>query len=485
MSFRVDFWQMSKRPNSTKRPDLQHPNAGFDCTLKGPCSIMAPVLEVEYGYSQNNPIGNNYCYIAMFDRFYWVTDWTNDGPLWICTLQEDELATWRTAIGSSTQYILRSSHSSDGYIVDELYPMFGSTTMIKNQGSRYPYSQIGPAANEYCYIIGIVNNDNGYAPARIGAVCYYAVTPTCMQDIMGKLMAVNTLTGFDAANDNISDAVFKSMIDPIQYVVSCMFMPIPPSTGGAVTDMGYGPYALTGLSGCQYVNLNALPATVGTVAVPKHPQASTRGGYLNMAPYAQYAIDFRPFGFIPLDARKIANYSTLYWWVSIDPVTGASRLKLSTDQAYANVVYEQSGQAGVPVQMAQLSRDYMGTAMSVVGGIAGTAMAAGMGNIPGAIMSGVSSIGNVANTLMPQMHTQGSNGAMSELQDATIFLYGWFGLVVDDDNADRGRPLCKKGTISSYPGYLVCADPDVSISQANQTEMDTIREFMSTGFFYE
>ena len=121
MSFKVNFWAFSKRPNSTKRPSTTADNS-FDCTLKGPCSIMAPVFEVNYGNAGTDPIGYNYCYVDAFDRYYWVSDWVNDGPIWECRAIEDELATWKTAIGSSSQYILRSSHSSDGSIVDTCYP---------------------------------------------------------------------------------------------------------------------------------------------------------------------------------------------------------------------------------------------------------------------------------------------------------------------------------------------------------------------------
>ena len=158
MSFRVNFWSFSKRPNSTKRPDTSNPHTGFDCTLKGPCSIMAPVLEVNYGNNGNDPIGYNYCYIPDFDRFYWVTDWVNDGPIWECRLAEDELATWKTAIGGSSQYILRSSHDSEGSIVDTCYPATGAVnTITKTAGS--PWDQLMPTSGVGCYVIGIINND--------------------------------------------------------------------------------------------------------------------------------------------------------------------------------------------------------------------------------------------------------------------------------------------------------------------------------------
>ena len=481
----VQFFALAKRPNSTARPNLSGGSVYDNIQLKGPCSIRKPVIEINMGPT-NDPVGFNYCYIPAFERYYFVNDWVNDGPLWIAYLKEDELATFKPAIGASTQYILRSSHSSDGYIIDNLYPAYASRTFSVQRGSAMPYDNLGPQANTYCYVIGIVNDDTAYTPARIGAVTYYAFTPEGMGALMDALMDPGTLTGFNAASDNISEPVFKSLYDPIQYVVSCMFCPITPETRGTPpTTLKVGLWNVTINSGVDYVNLNAIPANILTVTIPKHPQAATRGAYLNQAPYSQYALDFRPFGYIPLPSEKLANYSTLYLWVKFDPVAGVGRLNVCVDAQYSNVIYTQTAMIGVPIQLAQMSRDYIGAAANLVGGIAGVAAGIGMGNIPGAIMSGASAIGNAALGMVPETHTQGANGSLAEIQDSQVSLYVWFTPVVDEDNADRGRPLCKKGTISDYPGYLVIADPDVSINEATQEEMDAIRSYMEQGFFYE
>ena len=485
MSFRVNFWSFSKRPNSTKQPDTTNPHTGFDCTLKGPCSIMAPVLEVNYGNSGNDPIGYNYCYIPNFDRFYWVSDWVNDGPIWECRLSEDELGTWKTAIGGSSQYILRSSHTSDGSIVDTCYPATGAVNTITNTAGS-PWDQLMPTSGVGCYVIGIINNDQGYTAARIGATCYYVVTPAAMVNILIWLMNPGNFFPSISGQDDSTQAFYKSLYDPIQYMVSCMFCPITPAVGSSTTTIGYGPYAHTLTNGSAwYLNTGGVPAATGSVAIPKHPQAATRGTYLNGSPYSKYQIEIRPFGWIPLDPSDLWGYSTLYYWIYFDAVSGNATLLLSTNSNRTNIVYEQSALVGVPTNLAQTSRDYLGAGMSVLGAIGGVASGIGMGNVPGAIMSGVSGIGNAAANMLPQTQTQGSNGSFAELILGRVALVGRFTLIVSEDNADRGRPLCVKGTISSYPGYLVVADPDVSILEANQTELEAIRNYMSNGFFYE
>lgn len=482
----VTFYSFAKRENGTKRPDAGSGTTNSNVMLKQPTSIMEPVIRVKM-YPGADPVGFNYCYIPDFERYYWVADWVSEpGYIWVAQLVEDVLATWKPAIGSSTQYILRSSHSSDGYIVDMMYPTFASRTLSVHRGTRLPYDNLGPQPNTYCYVVGIVNDDNAYTPARIGAVTYYAFTPEGMTALMQALMDPGTLTGFNAATDNISDPVFKSLYDPIQYIVSCMFCPITPLTRGTPpSTLKVGLWNVTLSSGVDYVNLNGIPANTLSVTIPKHPQAATRGAYLNQAPFSQYALDFRPFGYIPIPAEKLANYSTLYLWVQFDPVAGIGRLKVCVDNQYSDVIYTQTAMIGVPIQLAQMSRDYIGAASNLIGGIGGVAAGLGMGNVPGAIMSGVSAIGNAALGMVPETHTQGANGSFAEIQDSRVSLYVWFTPIVDEDNEDRGRPLCKKGVISSYPGFLMIAEPDIAINEATADEMARIKSYMTNGFFYD
>lgn len=484
MSFNVQFFALAKRPNSTARPNLLGGSTYTNVQLKGPCSIRSPEIVIQMA-SASDPIGFNYCYISSFDRYYFVNDWTNDGYNWIADLVEDELATWKDSIGGSTQYILRSSNSSDGSIIDQMYPATGAVNTIVNTAAS-PWDQLMPKSGVGCFVIGIINNDQGYTAARIGATCYYVVTPGAMHSIMNWLMNPGNLFPTLSSQDASTQAFYTSLYDPIQYMVSCMFCPITPAKGDATTTIGYGPYAHTlGGGSAWYLNIGGVPAKTGSVDIPKHPQAATRGSYLNMSPYSRYQIEIRPFGWIPLDPADLQGYSKLYYWIYFDPVSGNATLQLATNNTRTNMVYEQTALLGVPTNLAQTSRDYLGAGMSVLGAVGGVASGLGTGNVPGAIMSGLSGIGNAAASLVPQTQTQGSNGSFSEIILGRIALVGRFTLIVDEDNADIGRPLCKKAQISTYPGYLVIADPDVSINEATREEMDAVREYMRNGFFYE
>lgn len=471
------FWRFTKRENATTQPATE--GNKVECVLKGPCSVQEPVLKIAT-WAGSSQAHLNYCYIPDFNRFYWIRDWVAEpGYNFVAYCTVDVLATYAAAIGASTQYILRSSNASNGDIVDELYPATaGVQTLVETHNGIW--DAVNGASAKARFVLGVINND---AVGSMGSVSYYVLTGSALASFMNLLMST-TPTGYNNGDGGLTTQMYKAMYNPIQYIVSCIFMPIIPGTGAAVSNIEVGGgLNISGFTGVWELSTASLPAKHGSITIPKHPQASSRGRYLNMGPYSRYMLEFRPFGWIPLDPASLQGYSSLYYWVQIDPISGQGLLKLSTDSAGYNIVYEQTQLCGVPIQLAQLSRDVLGAATSAVGAIAGAAAGVGMGNIPGAIMSGLSGIGNMAQNLMPQVQTAGANGSISELvYDPT--LVGRFLLVVDEDNDDRGRPYCHKGKISDTGGYLLIADPDVSITGATAAEMQKIKDYMAGGFFY-
>ena len=129
----INFYTFSKKENSTKRPT----GAGtvLSCNIKSRSSIVNPFIELK-----TNPTAFNYCYIPSFNRYYYISDITFDSGLWLVTCRIDVLATYKTEIGNTSMYILRSSERSNGEIVDTLFP---TTAFLMNFGvhSHGPTSQ--------------------------------------------------------------------------------------------------------------------------------------------------------------------------------------------------------------------------------------------------------------------------------------------------------------------------------------------------------
>ena len=74
---------------------------------------MNPVVELS-----SSPIGYNYAYISDFGRYYFINDITYDKGIWVMTLNVDVLATYKTTIGSTSTYLLRSSYLYNPRIID-------------------------------------------------------------------------------------------------------------------------------------------------------------------------------------------------------------------------------------------------------------------------------------------------------------------------------------------------------------------------------
>ena len=103
MSFAATFYTFRKKLNSTKQPSG---GSEYQIILKHGCSIIRPTISLDIGQA-GNPTGYNYCYIPAFNRYYYVSDWIFENRLWTASLKVDALASFKTYIGSSNEFILR------------------------------------------------------------------------------------------------------------------------------------------------------------------------------------------------------------------------------------------------------------------------------------------------------------------------------------------------------------------------------------------
>lgn len=112
MSITVSFTTSSKKVNSTAQLAMTD---SYECVFKSGCSMLRPTLFLEIT-TNTFPA---YTAFKIENRYYNITDIRSvrqnlfevDGII-------DVLATYRSQIGSSSQYILRASAESDGYVTD-------------------------------------------------------------------------------------------------------------------------------------------------------------------------------------------------------------------------------------------------------------------------------------------------------------------------------------------------------------------------------
>ena len=75
----VEFFNFSKKKNSTKQPTTGSGTQYTSCELKEDTSILNPVIKVRVAaipVPTVAPVNTfTYCYIAKFQRYYFISDW--------------------------------------------------------------------------------------------------------------------------------------------------------------------------------------------------------------------------------------------------------------------------------------------------------------------------------------------------------------------------------------------------------------------------
>lgn len=441
--FNVQLFTLSKERNSTKRPS----GAGdlFPCTANMGVDAAAPQLPFS-GFDVP-PLRYNYAYIPTLERYYWIERWTHEAGLWVANCTEDVLSSWRDSIGATDAYILRSSAESDGAIVDDMYPATGDVTITTTSADIF-------ANDGGNYVLGTVSGE--------GITDYVQLNPIQFKTASAYLFS-------DDFHNIAAGGLLKAQFDPMQYIKSSMWFPWEIG-GGRAASLKVGWWDTNIKGGAVHAD-HAKNLSV-TIAVPKHPQAGSRGKYLNLPPYSQYTLDCRPWGRIAIDPLALQDVTTITLDISVDMITGVGLLAVVVGGKRLTLT---QAQVGIPIQLSQVTRDYLGAATSVVGGV--------LAGLTGNYMGAASAIGNAASSLMGQVSTTGCNGGISQLFDPAQ-LTGVFLSVVDEDNARRGRPLCSVRRISAVPGYIVCADPAPDFA-APQWELDAVRAAMQSGFYFE
>lgn len=483
MAFDVKFYtaaQFKKRTNSTKQPDSSlTPAATFSCTLKDSTGLAAPTIRLKLantGGAIDSPADFAYFHIPAFNRFYFIRDYVNVGAVWELQLVCDVLASYKSDIGASSRYVLRAASVSDGSIIDNMYPAIGGK-LQERTGAAAPFLSYGNGS----FVLGIIGG--GTDTASMGAVQYYAFTQAQLVAFFNALFGNASWTGVQS--DVLDTELQKMVLNPFQYIASAMFFPFDCTSlagAAAVGSLKFGWWTLP-VGAYKLPKVPQYTVTATDIAVHKHPQAASRGGYLNMAPYSDYVFKLQPFGEIPLDSTMLYNAAYLSFDVGVDLISGIGRLGLVTLDGSGNILKylpEHMAQIGVPIELAQISRDVRTPISNAVS----AGVSAAIGDIGGAIMNSISAVTSTIGATFGSVERQGANGSMAAYMPSYPSMYHSYFMVADQSVAELGAPLCKERTISSLSGYILCAEGDIELA-ATEEERRQIAEYLTSGFFYE
>ncbi len=467
MSFYVNLYTLAKRDNSTKQPTGT--GTQFSCVLKSGSGIMHPVLSFDLGLT-SDPSQYNYAYIPAFERYYFIEEWYFNQSLWTASLKVDVLATYKTAIGGSSLYILRAAGAQDGDIIDTLYPA--------QTGCSFDSTSISnPWWDNICFIVGTVSR-----AGNMGSLAYYGMSSgaiaTMCDNLQDYTYIINAQNGFDPAD--ASEALQLSLVDPIQYVKSCMALPVSLSDisniGSAAVVYAYS--WDTGATGYKIAQAPYINKSY-TFTIKKHPDTNSRGNYVNSAPFTNLTLTFPPFGTIEIDTSVTCNASSLTAGIRIDPITGKAIMTITCNGIVLNRV---EAQLGVPISLSSVTRDYVGAASSILGTVGGAVGSALTGNVGGFIGS-MSGVGNAVHSMAPRCSTVGTTGGFASGMGSVKLDHQFFRPVADD-NTHNGRPLCAVRQINNLSGYMLIQDGDVT-TNGTSAEDSMIRNYLESGFYYE
>jgi len=470
MAYTAYFGTFAKHENSTKQPSYQS-WASFDVVFKNGADISKPVISL----SANLDTVSAFNYAVLLGRFYWIREKRMErAGLCIMQLDIDPMATWKTEIGSSSLYILRSSAASTPGIKDTYYPMTGE--IVKEQYQI----RAGITTNSFAsgvYVVNIMGKNDA-----TGTSTLYQFTPEQFSLLVRKLMAITD--GFDLTDivDQVKNAVFK----PMEYINSVMWFPeafASEPVQAADLYIGYWP----GEVACSRITNPILHLNAGSAYTPvifKHPQAASRGTYLNFAPYSEYNVDFPPFGIIPIDTTQVKDVDYISMDLYVDALTGVGILTgtaVGSAALTSAKLFSVSAQYGV--QLPLLGNGTGGSVAGVLSNVVGFGAAlftGGSVTMAGALAAGV---GTFEDAIIGSSSTIGSQSSIIA-HNLPRYLNARFFRIAPEDNARNGRPLCQVRTPASLGGFMIAQKGDIEAA-APLPELLAIKNYLETGFYYE
>ena len=479
MSISVNFYNFAKKSNSTKVPAVS--GTSFDCVIKAPSGILYPEIQLQLPMT-STPL-YNYAYISDFGRYYWIREWTYENRLWVASLAIDVLGSFKSDIGTSTLYVLRSASDSDGAVIDTFYPIKMTCQTDATDQTEAAWWTLSPEAASGSFIVGVRGRIDSGQDA--GGVTYLVMTAAQFKTFCNNLFddTLNNYTGGSVLD--ITDQLTKMIFNPAQYITGVMWLPGTPSNVQAANtnwrvgwwDLGQSLPILKPASELTYT---------GTIYLATHPDAATRGAYVNASPYTQRLLQLPRAGLIRLDdpiiADAAANAGHVTVYLRVDPVSGEGIYTISCQGVTLDRIHCQIG-VDIPLSDTDIS---LQEAAAPILSAANAGIAAFEGNAPGAVMGSIASLGSAASALSPHITDLSSaSGYLGLVGAGFCTIFSIFRDITEDDNTEHGRPLCKNKTISTLSGYIQVMNGDIEISAATQTELDMIRGFLEGGFYYE
>lgn len=457
------YWtNFSKRKNSTKQPTG---GTEIDVVLKDNTSLLNPTFQ-----AGSVPANVNYCYVADFGRYYYVSGVSHDGPFCLIDCECDVLATYKSQIGATSAMVEFTSSSSEVRITDPRNKPLH--TFEEASDKLLDLAQYGFSASNGSFVLGIAGGTGG--------VTYYVMSEQALSDFYDEV--------YDRANfiNNIENQWYGIR----DAVVSCKWIPYSPA--GSDVQIKIGDKWLTTHGWKITDRLSTIPEASYNITFYSD-SLGLGTNYLDFEPFSTGCL-YLPFvGSVPLDLGVVAKSKQIRIAIALDNYTGDIVYKIAN--ADGDFISSYQGNCSVNIPISSTQNNALGAAsgaISVIGGIASTIAAVATKNPGLAAGAGLGTAGSAIGLAQSlAIHTQ-VNGSVSSAVAAELGLKLKYTILtrvptftnLTDPQASGGMPYFKIATISSLSGYVQCSNASVEIPGYIE-EKDTVNGYVNGGFYYE
>lgn len=497
----------------------------IECVFKQDVSIVNPIFIISdkknilpQSESETNVYTFNYIYVPKLGRGYWIADWTYTPGAWEAACNVDVLGSF--PLPQHQMYIVRASDDFDTTIRDAS-PVITNATTNATYSWQWPFADTIGAGR---FIVGIIGRSGG----QFGAVTYYVMTSAQILTLMYSLMGD---TGYlDISTAEISAGLQRGLINPIQYIASCMWVPWVPDVSSTVSSIDCGWWTFNVSAGVMSTPLKQIAFAEKTFDL--HPQVDSVGHWLMQAPYSSVKIFCPPWGLIdvPLNAYNFESYISAGKKPAVgiqcfaDAISGQATLDLTVLNWYNNN-YATRGQfaymttqLGITIPLAQSTQNAY-TAGIAMGSNAAAAIDAGAssghaitgspaidrfiqqtsGRIAGKIAEitgkvkeyftvGAAAAAQCMGANTPLVNVVSSAGSYLNVGRSWV-MSSSFSIVKPIDNEHIGKPLCKKDYLQNHTGFVKVMNPEYTATQTatppTAAEISMYEEALSNGIHIE
>lgn len=451
------FWLFNKKENSTAIPG----GSGTTLTirLKDRVDVDNPVI-----LCQTNVM--NYNYMQFDGSYYFIRRKTYiANSLFEIEATRDALATYKSEIKASTQYVTRTDTQSNQYIFDNAYPLESVPHVSKSEVNIFSWSNP-------CYLLTV--------KGKGGSIIY--LTNKGSIDLLAN-------TFYSMTQKNIWDAIGQTpslfqetYFDPFSFIVDLRMIPITfnSSTMGGVTEIDLGPLHFSD-DASSFKDVTNANVTSGQKTYSLVYRTTGDKEYLRSNKSRTMVVYLPGCGEISHDCDKGWNAGQ----ITVDYIVDC-RGHVAYKSTMGNDIQSMSGDVSVPVALYSNIANVGGILSGVSKIVGGTTAGASVGGTAGAVGGFVTGVVSAISSAQPlyKGSSLGSDGsrASTYLMPDIIFTETQYDIPTMAP-AILGSPLCKPITLGTNGFYLI-EQPRIDFGD-DLVVKETIKEHMRNGFYVE